>query len=256
MRSRNLPPLTAADIAPTEDGTVRDRLIRAADAEIAERGTNAVQMEAIAKRAGVSRATAFRQLGSISETLVQVALLRARRHVAAVEALMAPRTGVLAKIEAALVYTTRELPTDPSISALIAQHSASVHDPRVHQVAVDAMGPVLRGGQEGGEVRTDLEINEIVNFLVEQTYLAAEDIDRSEGAVRRRFRNFIAPALTTSGQSTGERLSWTREAEDAVHLTISALSNLAGHLSDTTRLHTASPSDQTSVHRSAAANGY
>src|SRR5690606_16996795 len=133
----------------------------------------------------------------------------------------------------ALIYTTRELPTDPSISALIAQHSASVHDPRVHQVAVDAMGPVLRAGQESGEVRTDLGIDEVVNFMVEQTYLAAEDIDRSEVAVRKRFRNFIAPALTTSGQSTGERLSWTREAEDAVHLALSALANLAGHLRDT-----------------------
>ena len=74
-----------------EDGTVKDRLIRAADTEIAARGINAVQMEAVAKIAGVSRATAFRQLGSVSEMLLQVALLRARRHMTAVEAVMATK---------------------------------------------------------------------------------------------------------------------------------------------------------------------
>jgi AcrR family transcriptional regulator len=223
--------MTAAQIPSPDDGTVRDRLIRAADDEIADRGINAVQMESVAARAGVSRATAFRQLGSVSEMLVQVALLRARRHTAAVETLMSTKVGVFAKIETALLYTTRELPTDPSISALIAQRSASVHHPRVHQMAVDAMGPALREGQRNGEVRTDLEIDEIIDFLVEQTYIAAEELDRSDAAVRRRFRHFIVPALAATSGSPGERLALTREAEDAIAVAIDALSHLAGQLS-------------------------
>jgi AcrR family transcriptional regulator len=222
--------MTAVRVSPVDDGTVRDRLIRAADAEIAERGIESIQMEAVAIRAGMSRATAFRQLGSVPEMLVQVALLRARRHTAAVETLMSTKVGVFAKVEAALLYTTRELPTDPSISALIAQRSASVHHPRVHQMAVDAMAPALREGQRNGEVRTDLEIDEIIDFLVEQTYIAAEELDRSDAAVRRRFRHFIVPALAATGGSAGERLSLTREAEDAVGVALDALTNLVGHL--------------------------
>jgi AcrR family transcriptional regulator len=222
--------MTAVEVVATDEGTVRDRLIRAADAEIDQRGVNAVQMEVVAARAGVSRATAFRQLGTVAELLVQVALLRSRRHVAAVEALMATKTGVFAKLEAALLYTTRELPTDPSISALIAQGSASVHHPRVHQMAVDAMGPVLQEGQRTGEVRPDLGIDELIDFLVEQTYIAAEELDRSDAAVRRRFRHFIVPALAASGGSAGERLSLAKEAGDAVTVAIDALTNLADHL--------------------------
>lgn len=222
--------MTAGDIKSRDDGSVKDRLIRAADAEIAARGINAVQMEVVAKTAGVSRATAFRQLGSVSEMLVQVALLRARRHVAAVAAVMAAKTGVFAKLEAALVYTTRELPSDPSISALIAQHSASMRDPRVHQVAVEAVGPVLREGQTSGQVRTDIEIGEMVDFLVEQTYLAAEEIDRSEDEVRRRFRHFVIPGLAASDGGSGERVSRTMEVQDAVGVAIEALSNLADQL--------------------------
>jgi len=217
-------------MSSTDDGSVKDRLIRAADAEIAARGINAVQMELVAKNAGVSRATAFRQLGSVSEMLVQVALLRARRHVSQVEAIMAAKTGVFAKIEAALVYTAQELPSDPSISALIAQHAESVHDPRVHQVAVEAMGPVLREGQQSGEVRTDIEVDEMVDFLVEQTYLAAEEIDRSEGEVRRRFRHFIIPGLAASNGSGGEHVSRIMEVQEAVGTAIEALSNLSDQL--------------------------
>jgi AcrR family transcriptional regulator len=222
--------VVAIDPTSIEDGTVKDRLIRAADSEIAAHGVNAVQMDLVAKVAGVSRATAFRQLGSVSEMLVQVALLRARRHVAAVEALMATKTGVFAKLEAALVYTARELPSDPSISALIAQHSASVHDPRVHQVAVDCMGPVLDEGQRSGQVRTDIGIGEMVDFLVEQTYLAAEEIQRSDDETRRRFRHFMIPGLAASSGSSGEHVSRTMEVQDAVAVAVEALNNLADRL--------------------------
>ncbi|MCW2649515.1 MAG: putative transcriptional regulator, TetR family [Mycobacterium sp.] len=212
------------------DSSVRGRLIGAADAEIAANGIGAVQMDVIAKRAGVSRATAFRQLGSISEVLVQVALLRARHHVALVEALMAERTGVFSKLEAALVYTARELPTDPAIAALIARHAASVHDPRVHDVAAGIIGPVLVDGQRHGEVRTDLQMAELVDFLVEQTYLASEELDRSEDAVLRRFRHFVVPGLAARDDPGGEFRSHAREVEHALAVALDALGNLARQL--------------------------
>src|SRR4029453_14278586 len=132
--------VTAVTVSPIDDGNVRDRVIRPADDENTERGIESVQMEAVAKRAGVSRATAFRQLGSVSEVLVQVALLRSQRHTAELHRLMDSKVGVFAKIEAALVYTSHELPTDPAIAHLISQHSASVRDPRVHEAAMGLLG--------------------------------------------------------------------------------------------------------------------
>ncbi|MCV7282433.1 TetR family transcriptional regulator [Mycolicibacterium flavescens] len=239
--------MTAAKITASDDGTVRDRLIRAADEEITERGIEHIQMEVVAARAGVSRATAFRQLGTVSEMLVQVALLRSRRYVAAVQTSMAAKRGVFAKLEAALLYTTRELPNDPSVSALMSQRSTSVHHPMVHQMALHAMGPVLREGQRNGEIRTDLDLGEIITFLIEQTYLSAEEIDRSDAAVRRRLRHFIMPALAATEGAAGERLSLTREAEDAVATAIDALTNLAGHLNRGTADHEPQPDDNPHV---------
>lgn len=222
--------MSVVSIGGGDDGTVKSRLIRAADALIAEHGINAVQMEAVAKRAGVSRATAFRQLGSVSEVVMQVALLRAQRHIDAVYQLMQTKTGAFAKIEAALIYTARELPTDTAIEVLISRHSASVHDPQVHQAAVGVMGPVLQEGQRNGEIRTDIPLDELVDFLVEQTYLAAEELDRTERVVRRRFRRFVAPALEARSGYSGEYLSRTREVEEALNVAMEALRNLARQL--------------------------
>jgi AcrR family transcriptional regulator len=214
--------MTTARPRDGEEGTVRERLIRAADAEIAERGTSSVQMETVALRAGVSRATAFRQLGSVSDMLMEVSLLRGRRHVAAVQALMATKTGTFAKLEAALLYTTRELPADPTFSALVTQRGRSIGNPGVHDLSVEALGPVIREGQRCGEVRTDLEVDELVDFVLEQMYLAADHVDRSDAAVRRRMRHFIVPALAAQRREAAEHIQLTQEAQEAVDAAIEA----------------------------------
>src|SRR4051794_18634750 len=146
-------------------------------------------MEAVAKRAGVSRATAFRQIGTIYELLVQVGLSHAKRHESGARAAMAEACDTLAKLEAALIYSARELPHDRSVYGLITQHSTSSHHPDVHLTGVRLFTPVLLEGRSNGEIRSDVTTDELVDFLLEQTYLAAEADDRSEDAVRRRFRH-------------------------------------------------------------------
>jgi AcrR family transcriptional regulator len=217
--------VTAA-FADPDSGTVRERLIRAADAEVDVSGVEGLRIEAVAQRAGVSRATAFRQVGTVSELIVQVALLRAQRHIAAADKLMRTKQGTFGKLEAALIYTARELPTDPAIAALIGAHAASVHHPLVHEAAVGVMSPVLEEGRRRGEIRSDVGIDELVDFMVEQTYLAAEDIDRSVESVRKRFRLFIIPALESRTGTGGELLSRTREVEQAVAAAAEAVENL------------------------------
>jgi len=215
----------------TDDDTVKARLVRAADAEIADYGVDALQMEAVAKRAGLSRATAFRQMGSISEVLTQVALRRVQTHITRMLALMDGKPTIFSKLEAAVVYATSEFPVDPAIAALIARHSAFVNDKRVHQHAIDLVGTALREGQRRGEVRTDVDLDDLVDFLVEQTYLAAEGIDRSEDVVRKRFRYFVIPALEARGCCGGEHLSRVTEVQHAVATAQEALENLAQKLS-------------------------
>ena len=189
-----MPPQTYEPVDANND-SVRARLVRAADEEMTRQGTTSVTMAAVAERAGVSRATAFRQLGGTSEMIIQVGLYRSRKHIDRVQEIMDSQADVFSKMEDAMVYTTRELPGDPVIQALMAQRAAAVRDQDIHSVTSAINGPVLRAGQADGLIRTDIPIAEMTDFLIEQTYLAAEYPDRSEAAARHRFRIFVAPAL-------------------------------------------------------------
>ncbi|MCK8669827.1 TetR/AcrR family transcriptional regulator [Rhodococcus sp. NPDC003382] len=188
-------PSQTSNSLPDCDESVRTRLVRAADEEMRIQGTTAITMAAVAERAGVSRATAFRQLGNTSRMIILVGIHRARNHIARTREIIAAQPDILGKIEDVLVYTTRELPEDPVIRALVAQHSAAVLDEDIRSLTDEISGPVLLAGQAAGIIRTDIPVREMIDFLLEQTYLAAEYPDRSEKAARHRFRTFVAPAL-------------------------------------------------------------
>ncbi|WP_159417076.1 TetR/AcrR family transcriptional regulator [Rhodococcus rhodochrous] len=179
----------------TNEMSLRERLVRAADEEIRHRGTVSVSMTAIAERAGVSRATAFRQLGGAQEMIVQVGLLRAERHIERALDRSAGHGDIFAKMEDTMAYNARELPEDPVIVALMAQHSASARHPDILAVTSAVSEPLLRTGQEAGLIRTDIPLEELLEYLIEQTFLAAEDPKRSDEAARLRFRRYVVPAL-------------------------------------------------------------
>lgn len=189
-----MPPQPSAT-PPVNDESVRERLVRAADDEMRLRGTTAVPMAAVAERAGVSRATAFRQLGNASRMIIMVGIHRARNHIDRAREIIAEQPDIFARIEEVMVYNTRELPEDPVIKALVAQHPAAVLDEDIRSLTDELSGPAIRAGQAAGLIRTDIAVREIIDFLLEQTFLAAEYPDRSEAAARQRFRTFIAPAL-------------------------------------------------------------
>ena len=92
------------------------------------------------------------------------------------------------------------------------------------------LGPVLLEGQRRGEIRIDVGLDELVNFVVEQTYMAAEEIDRSEDSARKRFRQFVIPAVEARGCFGGEYTSRISEVEHAVSTAREALDNLAQKL--------------------------
>lgn len=175
--------------------TLRERLIEAADDELAEYGSLTGRFEAVAHRAGVSRATAYRQMGSVSELLTQVGLRRARNYVDGLREVMDRETGVLAKLEASLVFGARELPKEPMVLRLIVRQFSSAGDPEFHGLINDVVRSMMVAGQRSGEIRNDIDLDFMIGYITEQSWLTTRNPDRSPQAVRRRFRTFIAPAI-------------------------------------------------------------
>jgi len=187
-------------LVDNQAGTVRDRLIEAADLELAEYGSLTGRFEAVARRAGVSRATAYRQLGSVAELSTQVGLRRAQKYLDGMRDAMDREDDALAKVEVAMTFAARELPNEPIVLALISR-PGSVVDPEVHQIATDLMSSALLEGQRSGQIRADIDLELIIEYLFEQSYLATHAIDRSARAVSRRFRLFIEPVIAPKASS-------------------------------------------------------
>ncbi|UXA11469.1 TetR/AcrR family transcriptional regulator [Mycobacterium sp. SMC-8] len=182
------------------EGSVLDRLVRAADLTLQRDGVEGVTIDAIALSAGVSRATAFRHLGKRDDMVVTVALSRSRRFIAECSALMARYVGTFAKLEAAFVYLVRELADDPIIRELFSLRTSDDLGPGTYEMAVATLGPPVEEGRQAGDIRSDVSRDQIIAWIIEQLYLAIQHHDRSETAVRHRVREFLVPALAANRQ--------------------------------------------------------
>lgn len=172
-----------------------DRLVRAADLAFRRDGVEGVSIDAVAADAGVSRATAFRHLGKRDQMILAVTLLRSRRFASECTVLMNQHVGAFAQLEAAFVYLVRELPDDPVVRELFAMRAPDDLGPGTHEQAVRTLGPAVESGRAAGEIRRDVSVDQIIDWTVEQLYLAVQQADRTEAAVIDRVRTFLAPAL-------------------------------------------------------------
>lgn len=186
---------TSAEPPESQPATVRDRLIRAADHALHQYGPDHVSIDAVAEAAGVSRATAFRQLGGRDQMITAVALSRSHRFARECSAVMARHVGAFAKLEAAFIYLVDALPSDPIIRELFVLTPGGDFVPEAHAIATATLGPAIDAGRAAGEVRDDVSTDEMMRWIVEQLYLAVLHTDRSDAVVIRRVRAFLTPAL-------------------------------------------------------------
>jgi len=218
--------------SPDEGGTALSRLVRAADLALQRDGIEGVSIDAVAAEAGVSRATAFRQLGKRDEMIVAVAISRSRRLVAECAVLMSRHVGALAQLEVAFVYLVGEVSNDPIVRELFALRSSDDLGPGTHDMAVATFGSAVADGRTTGEIRTDVSADQIIDWTVEQLYLAVRQADRSGTAVLQRVRTFLAPALAADRDRmmSGNVRSRVASLETALDHAKQALSALQAEL--------------------------
>jgi AcrR family transcriptional regulator len=211
---------------------VLSRLVRAADLALQRDGIEGVSIDAVAAAAGVSRATAFRQLGKRDEMIVAVAISRSRRLVVECAVLMSRPVGAFAQLEAAFVYLVRELSNDPIVRELFALRTSDNLGPGTRDMAVAIFGSAVADGRTTGEIRTDVSDDQIIDWTVEQLYLAVRQVDRSDTAVLQRVRTFLAPALAADRDRliSGNVLSRVESLETALDRAKQALSALQAEL--------------------------
>ncbi|MBL7502059.1 TetR family transcriptional regulator [Frankia sp. CNm7] len=151
----------------------------------------ALTVEGIAREAGVGRATAYRYLGDRNGLASHVIVILARRHAAGVATAMAGSSHAVGKLEEGWAYGAREL---PRIRSALNALRESWFDDAVRMMLADVTIPILRDGQDLGQIRRDVPVDEITEWLESQTRLLLT-WTFDEAAARRWFRRFVAPGL-------------------------------------------------------------
>jgi AcrR family transcriptional regulator len=177
--------------------SVQERLTAAIDQCVASLQTEelgSITIEDVAQIAGLSRATAYRYLGNRDEVLYLAALALTRDHTERIGALMASLPTFAERLEEAFAYTAREIKRDPRIAILHHTSRTEPVDRAIHTKGVETLAPSLIEGRENGQVRTDVSVDELIDWTSEQIRIVARS-DRSEEEIRLWVRHFVEPAF-------------------------------------------------------------
>jgi AcrR family transcriptional regulator len=172
--------------------STRDRLI-AATLDLLAAG-QVPTLESAAVAAGLSRATAYRAFAGMAE--LQGAALQAYSAGLAEEIRIraAEIEDALEAMEQVAALTLAGLTKDTTLRALLPAGGMAGND-IVRSMSMDFIRPILTRGQESGQVRTDLDATEMVEWLIDSYVSALLYRNMVEADARTMFRTFYVPAL-------------------------------------------------------------
>jgi AcrR family transcriptional regulator len=195
---------------------------------------NDLSIDVVARAAGVSRATAYRHLGTREELRFRAAITLAQAHVQRCMDLLDQLHGAAAKIEEAFAYTARESMRDPLLQVLLLESRRTTGiDDAIHSLSDQITGPVIAAGQVTGEIRGDLSVDEIISWLVEQLYVMLR-LRHDDVSARTWVRTFVLPCLfpwATDGGGPAEvraRLALVAERVRELDEAVTAVCHVAG----------------------------
>jgi AcrR family transcriptional regulator len=212
-------------------GTIRARLDEALLdylwAVHGDDGLGEISVDAVAQAAGVSRATAYRYLGSRDELLYRAAIMLAQAHMGRCEEILARTATVADRLEEAFAYTVRETTGDALLQLLLRSPRAKAIDEALRAMTGDLFANAVHAGQEDGQVRSDVSAQELIVWQVEQLYVVLR-LALDEEQARLWVRRFMVPALRPPGEIDGGLKPHVRAALDDVHRRLQDLDRSVG----------------------------
>ena len=176
---------------------------------------NDVTVEAVAKAAGVSRATAYRYLGSREELLRRAALALVSGHADQCREAVARATTVAQQVEETFAFTIRQTIQDRHLQMLMKSPRTAGLIEAVQGLMASILLPTLQEGQRAGQVRDDLSADELITWLLEQLHLLTRK-RLTEDQARQWVQNFVIPVLDPPGNADGRLRSQVRALLDDV----------------------------------------
>jgi len=190
-----------ADITSSIDQTVAQRLDQSLASLVWTMSTDEIlslTIEQLADSVGISRATAYRHIGSRDElrrrAIFAIALEMSERLLQE----LPPSLTVVQRIEEAWVLSERHNREDRRLEEL----SRLVQDSNPHQIRADlatsTFTDALVAAQADNQLRSDIAVTELHDWLLQQNEIC-QRINNDENSTRIWFRRFVAPAIVPQG---------------------------------------------------------
>ncbi|WP_158276706.1 MULTISPECIES: TetR/AcrR family transcriptional regulator [Solirubrobacterales] len=195
----------AATGAAAATDETEDRILDAALAELAQRGTRATTMDHVAARAGVARMTVFRRFGSKAALVERLLVREVTRFLATVQRRLADHDDPVDRVAEAFVLCVRLAAGHPLVARLTRDEPGGLleqlthGDPSPLELGRSFVAATIRADHPSARVRDDADDVADVLVRLALTYVlvpggsAAADDDE---AVRAFARRVLGPLVT------------------------------------------------------------
>jgi AcrR family transcriptional regulator len=191
----------------------REAILDAAESCLQRFGPAKTTVEDVARAAGVSRATLYRQFGTRDALLLAVAAREADRVATEAEIFLRQFDDVGSWLVEGMLFCIRQIPNRPLLAQFLdpqelgAASRMVLTSERMIAIGSEILRPMFEPALAAGRLRQGVELDTLIEWILRilLSYLAVPGPEsRSEDQLRRLFETLLLPAvLVTPDPSTG-----------------------------------------------------
>jgi AcrR family transcriptional regulator len=195
---------TNSSVLSTDTAEAREQILAAAESVIARYGVSKTTMDDIGKQAGVSRPTVYRYFGDRDNLLAALIERRTRMLFGRARDYMFGFESFAEQLVEGLLYLIDHGRTDPIVRILVGPEYFGVTSPIVNgselaaELTAEMWEPVLRRAIQRGEIRSDLDVLDVGQWLALVQFIMVGRLDvtgADDPGSREMLKKFVLPAF-------------------------------------------------------------
>ncbi|OZE93178.1 TetR family transcriptional regulator [Rhodococcus sp. 14-2686-1-2] len=184
---------------------VRSAILTAAETCFERFGIAKTTMEDVARAADLSRATVYRYFADRESLIIESVARRARLNMVAARKFIARWPTIEEKLLEGICQNVERGVRDPMVHLLVSPSemmlatSLLTTSGKAIELTSELWEPILTDAQEAGEIRSDIDIRLLCEWISELEIMCISQLNGGSGSLNRfreKIANFVIPALS------------------------------------------------------------
>ena len=184
-------------------GSIEAKIMDATARCFAHSHVSKISIDDIALEANVSRTTIYRKFENKQAIVLAFLIQRARLRLRESLEVMSGSLDIFESMEAAFVHTVQRISASPGSASLFEsganKYGLELMRPIVKKFLASSIDPMLGAAQAAGELRKDLTVEEICDWLLRSFMDFVANAPWEDEQLKDQLRKFIFPALRPQG---------------------------------------------------------